>query len=314
MKPRYALVHRIRRYGWLAVVPLLLSVWLANVSRVGTRVEGCPDGCARLVERSEGPCRVMSLNLLHGFPRFHRLRQRLDLISEEILRQDPDVVCLQEVPWTGSLGSAAEYLAKKTGFNHVYLRANGNRWTILFEEGEAILSRYPLRDVVYTELRPQAALFEHRVVLAATVVTPWGNVRVFVTHLTNGAAQINHAQAASLTAFVARYGEGPAMVAGDFNATDDSPQIKAITEQWVDTYRAVHDAEQGFTCCIDDLSSDFSTPLEKRIDYIFLVPAPGYQVTVVDSRRVLDKPLWKTGRWQWASDHVGLVTSIRVGQ
>jgi len=76
----------------------------------------------------------------------------LDLIAQEIRRQDADIVCLQEVPWAPHIGSAAQYLAARTGLNHVYFRANGNRWTILFEEGEAILSRYPLRDVTFEEL------------------------------------------------------------------------------------------------------------------------------------------------------------------
>jgi len=74
----------------------------------------------------------MSLNVLHGHPRFEHLARRLDLIAAEIRRQDADIVCLQEVPWTRQLGGGAEYLAQRTGLNYLYLRANGNRWAILF--------------------------------------------------------------------------------------------------------------------------------------------------------------------------------------
>jgi mRNA deadenylase 3'-5' endonuclease subunit Ccr4 len=40
----------------------------------------------------------MSLNILHGHPNFEDLSRRLDLVGEEIHRQNPDIVCLQEMP------------------------------------------------------------------------------------------------------------------------------------------------------------------------------------------------------------------------
>ena len=205
---------KLRCCGWLALVALgLVAIWVLNVSRPGTHVEGCAEGCATTSPRREGPLRVMSLNVLHGFPRFAHLEQRLARVAEVIRETDADIVCLQEVPW--HWGSSARRLAEQTGLNHLYLRANGNRWTLLFEEREAILSRYPLRDVAFIELEPRVSLFEHRVVLRATATTPWGPVQVFATHLTHGDPEVNAGQAASLAAFVARSGEGPALVGGD---------------------------------------------------------------------------------------------------
>ncbi|RME44733.1 MAG: hypothetical protein D6791_12515, partial [Chloroflexi bacterium] len=271
-----------------------------------------PEGCATAGPRRAGPLRVMSLNMLHGFPRFEHLGDRLDLIAGEIKRQDADIVCLQEVPWRPGLGNAARYLAEETGLNYVYVRANGNRWTILFQEGEAILSRYPLRDPGFAELMPRAGFFEHRVVLAATAATPWGDIRVFVTHLTNGEPAINRAQATSLMSFVETSGGGPAIVAGDFNAKEDSPQIQALAGRWVDTYRAAHPADVGYTCCVDDLTGRSAASLDERIDYLFLVPGEGLTTRVVDSRRILDQPVQMGQGWQWASDHVGLLSTIEI--
>lgn len=302
---------RARLWGWLAILGVLIGVWVLNVSRVG-RPAGCLEGCVTSGERQPGPLRVTSLNMLHGFPRFEHLPARLDLIAGEVQRQDADIVCLQEVPWRPRLGNVGRYLAERTGLNYVYLRANGNRWAILFEEGEAILSRYPLRDVDFTELTPQAGFFEHRVALTATVVTPWGDVRVVVTYLTDGEPAINRAQAESLMTFVERLGSGPAIVAGDFNAKEDSPQIRELAGRWVDTYRAAHPDDVGFTCCVDDLTHDPGEPLEKRIDYVFLLPDDAEMVRVVDSRRVLDQPSRIDAGWLWASDHVGLLTTINV--
>jgi endonuclease/exonuclease/phosphatase family metal-dependent hydrolase len=290
---------------------LLIAVWVLNASRPGSRVEGCPQGCATAAPRTEGPLRILSLNMLHGFPTFEHFEDRMDLIAAEIRRLDPDVVCLQEVPW--HWGSAARDLAERAGLNYLYLRANGNRWAILFEEGEAILSRYPLRDAAATELEGSAGFFEHRVALQATAATPWGDLRVVSTHLTHGDPAANETQAASLIAFVnagapANTGAS-AVVTGDFNAREDSAQIRALRAAgWIDTYRAAHPADPGLTCCIDDLA-DPDQAHDKRIDYIFLVPGGG-SLHVADSRVVLNRPAqWGDG-WLWASDHAGLLTTL----
>jgi len=300
------------RWGGLLLGGLLLTVWVLSASRPGSRAEGCPAGCSTAGQRTDGPLRVMSLNVLHGFPRFEHLSRRLDLIAAEIRRQDADIVCLQEVPWTLRLGSGAKYLASRTGFNYLTLRANGNRRAILFEEGEVILSRYPLRDSAVVELRPAPGLFEHRVALHATAVTPWGDLRIFATHLTAGNPGLNLGQAAALQSFVAATGGGPAIVAGDFNAADDSSQIQALNGVWIDTYRAANPGDPGLTCCIDNLTAE-SEPLEERIDYLFLVPGPGGQARVLASRKVFDQPAWVGDGWQWASDHIGLLTTIELG-
>jgi endonuclease/exonuclease/phosphatase family metal-dependent hydrolase len=253
--------------------------------------------------------RVMSLNVLHGFPGFAHLRQRLELIASEIRRRDVDIACLQEVPWTPHLGSAARYLAREAGMNHLTLRANGNRWTILFEEGEAILSRYPLRRVIFRELLPRASLFEHRVVLQATAVTPWGELTIFVTHLTHGDPEVNRAQLASLRDHVAQAGGRLSIVAGDLNATEDV--LQAAAADWTDSYRVAHPGDRGFTCCIDDLSARSGGTLSKRIDYLFLL-SRAEEIRIADSRRVLAEPTWVGERWLWPSDHIGVLTTLSM--
>jgi endonuclease/exonuclease/phosphatase family metal-dependent hydrolase len=304
MRPR-------RRWLFLGLaLGLVLLTWGLNISQAGTHVRGCPQECATPSPRRDGPLRVLTLNLLHGFPRFERLARRLDLIADEVRRLDVDIVCLQEVPWTVATGSAAEYLAERTGRNHLYVRANGNRWTILFEEGEAILSRYPLREAAVVELRPQAGTFEHRIALRATADTPWGPLSIVVTHLTHGDPQVNKGQAAALYSFVDSARSYPIIVAGDLNATPNSPQIEALALHWIDTYRAARPESPGPTCCIDHLHQAPPGSLQKRIDYLFLVPGPGQDLRIVDSQRVLAQPFALPEGWLWASDHVGLLTTF----
>jgi len=66
--------HRFIPWGWAILLGLfLLNTWVLNASRVGAAVQGCPQGCAAVGERQEGPLRVMSLKVLHGFPHFERM-------------------------------------------------------------------------------------------------------------------------------------------------------------------------------------------------------------------------------------------------
>ncbi len=286
----------------------LVVLWFVHVSRPGTRERGCLEGCARPAPGG-GTLRVVSLNMLHGFPRFDDLQERLDSIAGEINTLQADIVLLQEVPWTVKTGYAAAYLAERTGMNYVYLRANGNRWTILFEEGEAILSRYPLTDPTFVELRPRAGFFEHRVALRATTLTPYGEVDLFVTHLTNGDAGVNREQARALMAFVGQRPSTLAIIAGDFNAQPDSPQIQALSQTWQDVTMALSLPSSEPTCCVDDLHQPPGEPYRQRIDYVFL--AGDWVVHRVE--RVFDQPRQTSTGWLWPSDHAGILVVVTAG-
>ena len=211
------------KWRWLALGLGLAALYVFNASIPGRRVEGCPAECAVAPERRPGPLRVASLNMLHGFPDFKNLPLRMMLIAAEIRRLDADVVLLQEVPWTLRTGNGAAVLARELGYNHLYYRAEGNQYLIFFETGQAILSRFPLKDPRSTSLAPQVNLFESRVALSATARTPWGDVTFVDAHLTNLAARKNLGQAGSLLAFVEALPAGMQLVAGDFNAREELP-------------------------------------------------------------------------------------------
>ena len=288
----------------------LLAAFLLKASEPGRAVEGCPQGCATQAGRRAGPLRVLSLNMLHGYPDFENLQLRLDLIAAEIRRLEADVVLLQEAPWTRAMGNSAEYLAGQLGYNYLYYRANGNRRLIFFEEGEAILSRFPLKDPVFAVLQPQPGFFESRVSLGATATTPWGDVAFFVAHLSGKDTQVNSRQVESLKSFVETHIGGLGLVAGDFNALEESPQISALAGNWIDAYRAVPPLDAGLTCCVDDLTATPGEPLEERIDYIFLVAKLGKSGEIVSAQRIFAQPFPVGSGWQWASDHIGLLVEI----
>ena len=301
---------------FLLFLVILATLYVFNASIPGRAVEGCPQGCATASVRSAGPLRVLSLNMLHGFPDFKDLPLRLDLIAKEIRRLDADVVLLQEVPWTRATGNGAKFLAQQLGYNYLYYRAEGNRRLIFFETGQAILSRFPLKEAIFSVLPPQAGFFESRAALGATAATPWGDVPFFVAHLTDKKddPQVNRGQAASLKAFVEAHTTRLAVVGGDFNAQEDSPQILALSSSWIDAYRVLHPDDPGLTCCIDDLTSApgeaLGERLEERIDYIFLVTKTGKSGQILSAQHAFYRPFPAGSGWQWASDHTGLLVEL----
>lgn len=290
---------------------ILLIVWFFNISRPGRRVTGCFQGCSS--EQFENPIiSIVSLNMLHGHSDFEYLPRRLVLIAAEIQRLAPDIVLLQEVPWTLKTGNGAEYLAEQTGMNYAYYRANGNKWAIFFEEGEAILSRYPLTHLSFTELKPQADFFEHRVVLHATATTPAGELDLFVTHLTDGEEIANQAQAKSLKTFVESTATENALIAGDFNAREDEAHMVSLAGEWIDSFRALHPEKPGFTSSIDDLRTGPEETLEKRIDYIFIRPLGEKSLNILKAEVVFNQPFQTEDGWLWASDHAGVMVEFEM--
>jgi endonuclease/exonuclease/phosphatase family metal-dependent hydrolase len=297
----------------LLVLIILAVLFVFNASIPGRAVEECPIGCTSQAVRLAGPLRIVDLNMLHGFPDFTSLTARLDLIAAELHRLDADVVLLEEVPWTRRTGNGAQFLAEQLGYNYLFYRAEGNRRLIFFETGQAILSRFPLNNIVYTDLPPKAGFFESRVALAATASTPFGEVTFIVAHLTDKKNDplVNHRQAEALHVFVQNHTSGLGVVGGDFNALESSPQIHSLSSSWIDSYRLLHPDDPGLTCCIADLAAGPGEPLQDRIDYIFVVNMSEPIGQLVSAQHVFHQPFPVASGWQWASDHTGLMIELQ---
>ena len=161
---------------------------------------------------------------------------------------------------------------------------------------------------------PRAGFFEHRVALKATAVTPWGDIHILNTHHTHGDPAINQGQVQDLMEFVNHFKDQPTIVTGDFNALEDSPQIKFISNKWIDTYRKTNPEERGFTCCIDELTMpDADEILDQRIDFIYHVPLQGHaDFSIMSSQIVLDHPFSSNEAVLWVSDHAAILTKFRI--
>jgi endonuclease/exonuclease/phosphatase family metal-dependent hydrolase len=296
-----------RKWFFFLFLPLAY-IWVKNTSLPGKLPQGCFQECAVNSREEDRDIIIISLNMLHGFPKFNSLASRLEILADELIDLNADIVMLQEVPWTFKTGNGAEFLAKRLGMNYEYLRANGNRWTIGFEEGEAILSRYPLTEIGFIELDPKADIFENRIVLSGISNTPIGKINLFVTHLSNENAEINFRQASSLKKFVEGNNSGFGVVSGDFNAKPDSSQILGLSSEWIDAISFFDSAENVYTCCIDNLFQQKAI-LSKRIDYIFL-PQPPSSDLIVRTQKVFEQSFPNENGWLWVSDHVGLLLKL----
>ena len=296
-----------------AFFALLGLAW--SVSSIGKHVHSCLDQCASSsVDTGGAGFKVISLNLFHGYPRFENVRGRLDLVAQRLRGEQPDFVLLQEVPWRSDVGWAAEYLSERTALNYVYLRGNGNRRSIRFEEGLAILSRHPLHDHHFTELKPRDWVLEHRIALAVTAHTPAGPVQLVTAHLTRLNTRNNAKQAASLEAFIAGLAPHPTILAGDFNALEDSPQIREISKTWTDAFRHVHKRTRAATCCLSPsgLKERNASTFFARVDYIFLKDQGARRWRVDDARLIFDRAFQTQDGYQWVSNHLGVLAEVAL--
>lgn len=227
------------------------------------------------------PLTIMSANLWHDWPRFRRLRERLEAFARLVEEERADILLLQEVARTRAL-HADLWLAERLQMAHAFTAANG-REDNGFQEGVAILSRFPLQDPQVCELRPRQAPFIRRLALGATLRTPLGSLLAISTHLGQGKRR-NAGQLAHLRRWVAQLGSGrPALIGGDFNAKEKTHQIRQAAVDWIDLFRRRHPTADGATY---ELHWPWGRPLARfRLDYLFLhTDSPGWRI--LDARHL----------------------------
>jgi endonuclease/exonuclease/phosphatase family metal-dependent hydrolase len=218
--------------------------------------------------RTEG-LTVLSANLWHDWPHYRRLPDRLKAFVKLAEQKTADIVLLQEVARTPGM-KADEWLAQRLGMAYFYIRANGDEKAIGFEEGLAILSRFPLTDPQVKQLGETSNLFTRRMALSAHVETPFGGLRAFCTHLALTQGH-NRKQVNQLQQWVSTTTQKEtALIGGDFNAHETTAQIVETKRSWLDTFRSLHPDEDATT---HELRMPWGRILRRaRLDYVFLRP------------------------------------------
>ena len=184
--------------------------------------------------------RLLQLNAWHGYPDPDGrlvVREspsdrsvRADRLAAEVARLQPDVVVLQEAWCAVGEGCLADRLARTLDFHAVYARANGSLRWLGFEEGSAILSRFPVADARVWPLGPDRDAFERRIALTARIDHPGLTFDLVGAHLANGDPDLAGAQAAGLLERIVARPRRPVLVAGDLNLPDDHPGLTRFRE------------------------------------------------------------------------------------
>jgi endonuclease/exonuclease/phosphatase family metal-dependent hydrolase len=254
------------------------------------------------------PVRVATLNIWHDRGPWH---QRLPLIRRELDRLQPGVVGLQEVLRDLGSGAAtpetcqAMAIAAGTGYHVAYAPAAPSHGRDRVWQGNAVLSRWPIREQRAFPL-PGADVAEPRILLYALVEAPGpgGDLPVFVTHL---AWEPHHAplrllQAAYVAERVEELAPGPAVLLGDFNAEPDSAEMKHLLDAgFADAWEV---GEPGYTF---DRANDYARAADEpscRIDYVLVRGG----AATAGTRLAFTEPESAV----WPSDHFGVVTDVAL--
>ena len=269
--------------------------------------------------------RVVSFNMLHGGPwsgligNGADLDTRLAMVIEQLAALRPDVVGLQEVSLGGKRGNVAERLGRALGLEWVHAPTTsqvfGVRWldqaitsAIRFNEGPAVLSRFPVVSSESVALPRCAQPIVPRALLRVEVRTPWGPLDVYSTHTSRDDCQVR--RVAELVR--ARRGPLPVFLTGDFNTVERSDAYAELMGAgFVDAFRAVNPDAAGATV-LQRVNASEAT-VSRRIDFVFVAPGAGGVPRVVESRVVLDIPRRRAdGTTLWPSDHYGVLAVIEV--
>ena len=247
-----------------------------------------PELAMEMVEKSCSPrdLRIMTYNL-----RFGEMAS-MDRIAAEIKAYNPDFVAIQEVDANAKRTATKENaglnyvseLAQRTGMFGYYGRAldfAGGYY------GIGILSRYPAEKIEKFEL-PNPGEEEPRVMLMGTFEMPGQKLVFASTHFDYRNHTTRKTQAQFVTKKMMEAGY-PAILAGDFNATNGQIYIETIKAK------------------MKDLTNDRKTwPADvpqKKLDFIFAYPPQDFELKSC----IVPEPAKNT-----ASDHLPVISDITV--
>lgn len=210
---------------------------------------------------------ILTANLWHDWPRQRRLRERLECFVELVQKEAVDILLLQELTRTKDF-KTDQWLADQLGMAYVYSRANGDAGEIGFEEGLAVFSRFPIKKPRLAQLSDHKNPFFRRIALGTLIEIYGENLLAFTVHLGINGRQ-NESQIFRLINWVEKQsGSVPAVIGGDFNARENTSQIRNAQNSWQDSFREFNPDDDGFT---HEIQWPWGGTLTRsRLDYLFL--------------------------------------------
>lgn len=279
-----------RRLGWL-FLPLAALATAACGSLPG----GAPRSDA--IELT-----VVTLNLYHDKDDWPR---RQALIIDALSKLHPDVVALEEVLQHDGLPNQAQTLGDALGYAVHFVSVDPVDGAKRF--GNAILTRWP---VLARDAHPLLPLDDYRIAGLVRIDVEGHPVNVYVTHLhyTDAGSAIRARQVRDLLDFVAATDAGaPSLIAGDFNAAADTPELSPLRNAgYVDSYGMLHPDAARDPAAHATLNLKYFPQDRRRIDHVFVARS---DFVPVASRIIFNQP---DAAGTWASDHYGLLATMRL--
>ncbi len=162
--------------------------------------------------------------------------ERRRLIVDTILKEDPDIIGLQEIRDDrryNSIGQdQARQIADRTGLEYHFQPAMVYSKNPRCVEGLCVMSRFPIKSASYIQLtrNPEDPNdFHQRIVLNGTISLDLGELEFFVTHFSLS-PQMRICNAVELLSFLDTFNSPlPKFVVGDFNATPEETPVRILT-------------------------------------------------------------------------------------
>jgi len=229
------------------------------------------------------PVRVMTYNIHNGFNTAGRLDP--EAIARVIEQARPDIVALQEVArgwYIDSSVDLAMWLARRLQMPYVFGPTADCVW------GNAILSRYPIKEWKNMPLPPRDLLLKRGFLWARIDVGGGEEILFIATHFHHIEEDnaIRQVQAPEIIKF---WNQRPrTILAGDLNATPDAPEIAMLRDAGLRDAFALAGSGSGFTWP--------SPKPNQRIDYIWVSP------DLIVRNLTIPRST--------ASDHLGIVVTV----
>ena len=241
--------------------------------------------------------KIVTFNLLHGFPSFENLEQRTDIVVDWINTVQPDLLALQEAAQTATMMNRGEIIAQRTGYHWAWTKAAGVPG--VFEEGPGVLSRAPIAASEGIQLPHVVNTFGVRSATRAEVDTAAGRVAMVSMHLGGDSPPdvvINADQATAAESFLMASAATTHLLGGDTNATPDEPGMVYLRGQLDDAWQTANPSDPGLT--------DPVPTAMNRIDYLYVERS----VQVLACELLFTAPV----NGIYASDHFGVMCTVRI--
>jgi endonuclease/exonuclease/phosphatase family metal-dependent hydrolase len=266
---------------------------------LGLLVSWCFAGAAPAQDnRTQSPVfRVLSYNIHHA----EGVDGKLDLerIARVIVEAKADLVALQEVDQNVKRSGSVDQPAELARLTKLEVAFGGNIPLQGGEYGNAILSRWPIKNPRNTKL-PNHDQGEQRGVLQGEVQPP-GSAEPLVLlathfdHRRNDAERV--ASAALINDLAGKLPDSPALLAGDLNDVPESQTLRNLQARWTVATRTEASAPAK-------TGPIFTIPVEKptrQIDFVLVRPAERWKVIDI---QVLDEKV--------ASDHRPILATLEL--